>query len=50
MNWRFISEETFLSKEFSLGLLALHATLLLLFLGMKWKRYPPAPVFPGKHS
>lgn len=31
VNWRFVGEETFLSKEFSLGLLALHLSLLGLF-------------------
>lgn len=31
VNWRFVGEETFLSKEFSLGLLALHVSLLGLF-------------------
>lgn len=31
MNWRFVSEETFLSKEFSLGLLVLHISLLAIF-------------------
>lgn len=41
VNWRFVSEETFLSKEFSLGLLAVHAVLLVLFLVFKWKQYAP---------
>lgn len=41
VNWRFVSEETFLSKEFSLGLLAVHAMLLVLFLVFKWKQYAP---------
>lgn len=31
MNWRFIGEETFLSREFSLGLLVLHISLLAIF-------------------
>ncbi|KAJ5098465.1 hypothetical protein N7532_005466 [Penicillium argentinense] len=31
VNWRFVGEETFLSKEFSLGLLALHVSLLGIF-------------------
>ena len=31
VNWRFVGEETFLSKEFSFGLLALHVSLLGLF-------------------
>ena len=41
VNWRFVSEETFLSKEFTLGLLAVHAMLLVLFLAFKWKQYAP---------
>jgi alpha-1,3-mannosyltransferase len=31
VNWRFIGEETFLSREFSLALLVLHISLLALF-------------------
>lgn len=31
VNWRFVGEETFLSQEFSMGLLILHASLLALF-------------------
>ncbi|CAG8239135.1 unnamed protein product [Penicillium salamii] len=31
VNWRFVGEETFLSKEFSLGLLVLHISLLAIF-------------------
>ncbi|CAG7939028.1 unnamed protein product [Penicillium salamii] len=31
VNWRFVDEETFLSKEFSLGLLVLHISLLAIF-------------------
>ena len=31
VNWRFVGEETFLSKNFSLGLLVLHASLLMVF-------------------
>jgi alpha-1,3-mannosyltransferase len=38
VNWRFIGEETFLSKPFSLGLLGAHAGLLLLFLETRWLR------------
>jgi len=38
VNWRFVPEETFLSKEFAYTLLAMHATLLLAFLQYKWVR------------
>lgn len=31
VNWRFVGEETFLSREFSLGLLMLHISLLAIF-------------------
>lgn len=31
VNWRFVGEEAFLSKEFSLGLLVLHISLLAAF-------------------
>jgi alpha-1,3-mannosyltransferase len=31
VNWRFVGEETFLSREFSLGLLVLHLSLLAIF-------------------
>lgn len=31
VNWRFIGEETFLSREFSIGLLVLHVSILGLF-------------------
>jgi alpha-1,3-mannosyltransferase len=36
VNWRFVSEETFLSKPFALGLLAAHAGLLLFFAYTRW--------------
>ncbi|KAF3052613.1 dolichyl-P-Man:Man(5)GlcNAc(2)-PP-dolichol alpha-1,3-mannosyltransferase [Didymella keratinophila] len=36
VNWRFVSEETFLSKPFALGLLAAHAGLLLFFTYTRW--------------
>jgi alpha-1,3-mannosyltransferase len=32
VNWRFVGEDTFLSREFSLGLLVLHISLLAIFL------------------
>lgn len=36
MNWRFVGEEIFLSRGFSVSLLVLHAGLLLAFLSSKW--------------
>jgi alpha-1,3-mannosyltransferase len=36
VNWRFIDEETFLSKKFSLGLLTAHAGLLIWFAYTRW--------------
>ncbi|KAI1126120.1 glycosyltransferase [Nemania abortiva] len=36
VNWRFIGEETFLSRPFALGLLAMHASVLLWFIVNKW--------------
>lgn len=41
VNWRFVGEELFLSKKFSLGLLALHATLLFVFVATRWKKSTP---------
>lgn len=38
VNWRFISEDVFLSKWFAYLLLVLHATVLLAFLHYKWVR------------
>jgi alpha-1,3-mannosyltransferase len=38
VNWRFVGEEVFLSKGFSLGLLGLHVALLLAFLRTRWMR------------
>ncbi|KAL5364113.1 Dol-P-Man:Man(5)GlcNAc(2)-PP-Dol alpha-1,3-mannosyltransferase [Aspergillus floccosus] len=36
VNWRFVGEEVFLSKKFSLGLLALHVSLLGVFIATRW--------------
>lgn len=36
VNWRFVGEETFLSRRFSLTLLAAHASLLTLFALTRW--------------
>ncbi|KAI7486942.1 Dol-P-Man:Man(5)GlcNAc(2)-PP-Dol [Hortaea werneckii] len=44
VNWRFVGEETFLSKPFSIGLLAAHVMLLLVFLTTRWLK--PANASP----
>jgi alpha-1,3-mannosyltransferase len=36
VNWRFVPEEMFLSKPFAIGLLGIHAALLLLFGVTRW--------------
>ncbi|KAL2170258.1 hypothetical protein VTG60DRAFT_5034 [Thermothelomyces hinnuleus] len=36
VNWRFVGEEVFLSKEFSLALLGLHVALLAIFVTTRW--------------
>ena len=36
VNWRFVPEEKFLSKEFSLGLAAVHFALLIAFTATRW--------------
>lgn len=36
VNWRFVSEETFLSPGFQVGLLVMHISLLLAFIHTKW--------------
>ncbi|KAI9761009.1 MAG: hypothetical protein M4579_001272 [Chaenotheca gracillima] len=38
VNWRFVGEDLFLSKSFSVSLLLAHATLLALFLATRWLR------------
>lgn len=38
VNWRFVGEETFLSKPFALGLLSIHAALLVLLATTRWLR------------
>nr|OQO20250.1 hypothetical protein B0A51_13398 [Rachicladosporium sp. CCFEE 5018] len=45
VNWRFVGEETFLSRNFSLGLLAAHGALLVTFLGTRWLK--PARITLG---
>ncbi|KAI1876672.1 uncharacterized protein JN550_000744 [Neoarthrinium moseri] len=44
VNWRFVGEETFLSRPFALGLLALHAAVLSAFLVKKWLKASPRPI------
>ncbi|KAI2626249.1 glycosyltransferase [Xylaria nigripes] len=36
VNWRFVGEDVFLSRSFALGLLAMHAMVLLWFIMNKW--------------
>ncbi|KAF2010061.1 glycosyltransferase family 58 protein [Aaosphaeria arxii CBS 175.79] len=36
VNWRFVDESTFLSKPFAIGLLAVHAGLLIWFATTRW--------------
>ncbi|MCJ1354792.1 MAG: dolichyl-P-Man:Man(5)GlcNAc(2)-PP-dolichol alpha-1,3-mannosyltransferase [Icmadophila ericetorum] len=38
VNWRFVPEEQFLSKEFSLGLASVHIALLVAFVTTRWTR------------
>jgi alpha-1,3-mannosyltransferase len=38
VNWRFVGEETFLSKEFQTSLLVGHVGLLILFITTRWLR------------
>lgn len=38
VNWKFVPEDTFLSKPFAYGLLVLHASLLLAFVQYRWIR------------
>ncbi|KAI7268314.1 Dol-P-Man:Man(5)GlcNAc(2)-PP-Dol [Hortaea werneckii] len=44
VNWRFVGEEMFLSKPFSIGLLVTHVVLLLAFLTTRWLK--PANASP----
>lgn len=43
VNWRFVGEETFLSKEFAYTLLAGHLSVLLLFMSTRWLRPTEQP-------
>lgn len=38
VNWRFLDEEVFLSRQWALGLLIVHLTVLVLFGWFKWCR------------
>lgn len=44
VNWRFLGEETFLSKEFSIALLAGHISTLALFITTRWLRPAEKPI------
>ncbi|KAI9728598.1 MAG: dolichyl-P-Man:Man(5)GlcNAc(2)-PP-dolichol alpha-1,3-mannosyltransferase [Cirrosporium novae-zelandiae] len=46
VNWRFVGEDLFLSKEFSLYLLSMHAAYLLVFASTRWIA-PSGLAFPG---
>lgn len=38
VNWRFVGEEVFLSREFALALITVHLTLLATFVWTRWSR------------
>ncbi|KAH8681188.1 glycosyltransferase family 58 protein [Xylariales sp. PMI_506] len=44
VNWRFVGEEIFLSRAFALGLLGIHASLLILFATYKWFKPSAKPL------
>lgn len=44
VNWRFIDEDIFLSKEFAMSLLLGHLTLLLLFASTRWMKPTGLPL------
>ena len=44
VNWRFVGEETFLSREFSMTLLIAHASLLVLFSTTRWTQPSGIPL------
>jgi len=44
VNWRFVGEETFLSKEFSISLLVGHVSALALFVTTRWIRPSERPL------
>jgi alpha-1,3-mannosyltransferase len=36
VNWRFVDEKTFLSREFAIGLLVVHVSIILYFMQHRW--------------
>jgi alpha-1,3-mannosyltransferase len=44
VNWRFVGEETFLSRPFSLALLAMHILVLVSFIVTKWLKPTGKPL------
>ncbi|KAL2267306.1 hypothetical protein VTJ83DRAFT_4583 [Remersonia thermophila] len=44
VNWRFVGEEVFLSRRFSLALLGLHAVVLVAFLTARWLKLARKPL------
>jgi alpha-1,3-mannosyltransferase len=44
VNWRFVGEDAFLSRSFSLVLLGLHVTILLAFITGRWLRPAGKPI------
>ncbi|KAH0569226.1 hypothetical protein GP486_000043 [Trichoglossum hirsutum] len=50
VNWRFMGEERFLSKKFSIILLSAHLVLLLLFLTTRWIKPSGRPVLGFIHT
>jgi alpha-1,3-mannosyltransferase len=44
VNWRFVGEDTFLSKEFSMSLLIGHASILVLFALTRWLKPAGRPL------
>ncbi|KAK0636828.1 glycosyltransferase family 58 protein [Bombardia bombarda] len=44
VNWRFVGEETFLSRHFSLALLGLHVLVLVAFITTRWLKPTRKPI------
>ncbi|KAL2258234.1 hypothetical protein VTK26DRAFT_8538 [Humicola hyalothermophila] len=44
VNWRFVGEEVFLSRTFALGLLAMHAAVLVGFITTRWLKPARKPL------
>lgn len=47
VNWRFVAEETFLSKSFAIGLLVLHISILAVFVQTRWQSPAGSPGLPA---